>query len=145
MGGFVLGGPVGQVNGIYGGGEGGAYYRYVPNKWIGLQGRLNYQYLVEDSGNWNSQNPRVHIPQEKSWTVCGIEVSAAGDASRSNNDNTSNGFTFEFDNFYLKYEDNNADEDYVYVLNGEVSEVNDDTININGESFDIRWSIDLPD
>ena len=106
---------------------------------------LFVQKELEDSGNWNSQNPRVHIPQEKSWTVCGIEVSAAGDASRSNNDNSSNGFTFEFDNFYLKYEDNNADEDYVYVLNGEVSEVNDDTININGESFDIRWSIDLPD
>ena len=62
MGGFVLGGPVGQVNGIYGGGEGGAYYRYVPNKWIGLQGRLNYQYLVEDSGNWSKLRHSVVEP-----------------------------------------------------------------------------------
>ena len=62
MGGFVLGGPVGQVNGIYGGGEGGAYYRYVPNKWIGLQGRLNYQYLVEDSGNWSKLRHSVVVP-----------------------------------------------------------------------------------
>ena len=62
MGGFVLGGPVGQVNGIYGGGEGGAYYRYVPNKWIGLQGRLNYQYLVEDSGNWGKMRHSVVVP-----------------------------------------------------------------------------------
>ncbi len=61
-GGFVLGGPVGQVNGIYGGGEGGAYYRYVPNKWIGLQGRLNYQYLVEDSGNWSKLRHSLVVP-----------------------------------------------------------------------------------
>lgn len=106
---------------------------------------LFVQKELKANGNDGSQNARVHILQEKGRDIYGIEVSAAGDASRSNNDNSSNGFTFEFDNFYLKYEDNNADEDYVYVLNGEVSEVNDDTININGESFDIRWSIDLPD
>ena len=81
-----------------------------------------------------SQHPRVHILQEMPKIIHGIDVSAAGDASRDNNN-----FTFSFYDFYLKYDGN------VYVLNGDVSEDNGGTININGESFDIRWSIDLPD
>lgn len=91
---------------------------------------------LEDSGNSNSQNPRVHISQEKSRTIHEIEVSGAGNASRDNN--ISN-FTFSFYDFYLKYDGN------VYVLNGNVSEDNGGIININRELFDIRWSIDLPD
>lgn len=81
-----------------------------------------------------SQNPRVHILQEMPKIIHGIDVSAAGNASRD----ISN-FTFSFYDFYLKYDGN------VYVLNGDVSEDNEGTININRELFDIRWSIDLPD
>ena len=83
-----------------------------------------------------SQHPRVHILQEMPKIIHGIDVSAAGDASRDNN--ISN-FTFSFYDFYLKYDGN------VYVLNGNVSADNSGTININRELFDIRWSIDLPD
>ena len=96
---------------------------------------LFVQKELEDSGNSNSQNPRVHISQEKSRTIHEIEVSGAGNASRDNN--ISN-FTFSFYDFYLKYDGN------VYVLNGDVSEDNGGTININRELFDIIWSIDLP-
>ena len=83
-----------------------------------------------------SQHPRVHILQEMPKIIHGIDVSAAGDASRDNNIRN---FTFSFYDFYLKYDGN------VYVLNGNVSKDNGGIININRELFDIRWSIDLPD
>lgn len=49
-GGFLFGNPVGKANNdnLKGGGKGGVYYRYVLNKWIGVQGGLDYQNFVED-------------------------------------------------------------------------------------------------
>lgn len=116
-------------------------YLYQGAKVPTVLAMLFVQGELKANGNDGSQNARVHILQEKGRDIYGIKVSAAGDASRSNG---RDGLTFEFDDFYLKYGDDNAEEDYVYVLNGKVSEDSGKTIYINGWPFTISWNNDFP-
>lgn len=52
LGGAMVGYGVGKANyrTMDGGFRAGAYYRYVPNRWVGVQSGLYYQYFNENRG-----------------------------------------------------------------------------------------------